>query len=151
MINTATGMKPGQRYAVESRERMRQFPGFFLDGKYYLGPELLTAVGWLEGQRFLYDELDPTGEPVFPGRVAGTIDDLTLTLADGGRLKVNVLPYSAQAQSPMERRRETGHVVSNVIGAPGSGLPFLLGVSAALLLGGCLFALIRHEQRQRDR
>lgn len=46
----------------------RHFPGFFLDGKYYLGPELMTAIGWLEGQQFYYDELDPTGEPVFPNQ-----------------------------------------------------------------------------------
>jgi len=47
----------------------RHFPGFFLDGKYYLGPELMTAIGWLEGQQFYYDELDPTGEPVFPTNI----------------------------------------------------------------------------------
>ena len=57
MIDSATGMSPGERYAVESLERTRSFCGFFLDGKYYLGPELLTAVGWLEGReqaRLLY-------------------------------------------------------------------------------------------------
>ncbi len=55
MIDQATGMKPGERYCVENIERAHQFPGFFQDGKYYLGPELLTAVGWLEGTRFIYD------------------------------------------------------------------------------------------------
>ena len=53
MIDKATGMKPGERYRVENVERAHQFAGFFLDGKYYLGPELLTAVGWLDGQRFI--------------------------------------------------------------------------------------------------
>ena len=97
MIDSLTGMKPGERYVVESLERTRSFPGFFLDGKYYLGPELMTAVGWLEGQQFLYDELDPIGEPVFPNRVAGTIHDLTLTLIDGARLKLNKVRYNAPA------------------------------------------------------
>ena len=49
MIHSLTGMRPGERYAVESLERTRNFSGFFLDGKYYLEPELMTAVGWLEG------------------------------------------------------------------------------------------------------
>ena len=82
MMNAATGMKPGERYQVENAEREHQFQGFFLDGKYYLGPELLTAVGWLEGQCFVYDDLDASGEPVFPDRVAGTIEDL---VSDDGR------------------------------------------------------------------
>ena len=68
MIDTATGMRPGERYAVENLERTPNFSGFFLDGKDDLGPELMTAVGWLEGQTFIYDELDATGEPVFPNR-----------------------------------------------------------------------------------
>ncbi|MFY0729952.1 SDR family oxidoreductase [Pseudomonas sp. NFX15] len=100
MIDSSTGMKPGERYVVESLERTRHFPGFFLDGKYYLGPELMTAVGWLEGQQFLYDELDPAGEPVFPGRVAGTIENLTLMLADGVRLKLSEVQYNAR-QEPL--------------------------------------------------
>lgn len=58
MLDKATGMKPGERYCVDNIERTHQFPGFFLDGKYYLGPELLTAVGWLEGRQFIYDSLD---------------------------------------------------------------------------------------------
>jgi len=91
MISPATGMRAGERYAIESVERAPHFPGFFLDGKYYLGPELNTAVGWLEGQTFLYDQLDPEGEPVYPDRVAGTIEDLTLVMADGVRLKLTPL------------------------------------------------------------
>jgi hypothetical protein len=83
MIDPATGMKPGERYAVESLERAHQFQGFFLDGKYYLDADLLTAVGWLEGQQFLYDDLDAAGNPVFPHGVAGAIEDLTLKMADG--------------------------------------------------------------------
>jgi len=88
MINQATGMKSGKRYRVENVERAHQFPGFFQDGEYYLGPELLTAVGWLEGTRFIYDSLDAAGEPVFPNREAGTVEGLTLTLVDGTSLEL---------------------------------------------------------------
>jgi NAD(P)-dependent dehydrogenase (short-subunit alcohol dehydrogenase family) len=102
MIHSLTGMKPGERYAIESLEGTRNFPGFFLDGKYYLEPGLMTAVGWLEGQQFLYDELDPAGEPVFPNRVAGTIEDLTLTMADGACLKLNQVRYNAQEDPPTQ-------------------------------------------------
>ncbi|WP_408598495.1 short chain dehydrogenase [Pseudomonas sp. PLMAX] len=107
MIDPATGMRAGERYIVESLERTRHFLGFFLDGKYYLGPELMTAVGWLEGQQFFYDELDPTGEPVFPNRLAGTVDNLMLILADGARLRLNEMPYKAErdpADSPISLR-----------------------------------------------
>lgn len=109
MIDPATGMKVGERYAVESLERTRHFPGFFLDGKYYLGPELMTAVGWLEGQKFLYDQLYPTGEPVFPDRVVGTIENLTLTLADGARLTLNEVQYHAKEElmAPEVEKRPT--------------------------------------------
>ncbi|VVQ13610.1 3-phenylpropionate-dihydrodiol/cinnamic acid-dihydrodiol dehydrogenase [Pseudomonas fluorescens] len=100
MIDSSTGMKPGERYAVQSLEHTRSFPGFFLDGKYYLGPELMTAVGWLEGQQFLYDQLDSTGKPVFADRVAGNIEDLTLTLIDGARLKLSKVRFNAQADLP---------------------------------------------------
>lgn len=93
MIDPATGMKPGERYTVENLERVHPFTGFFLDGKYYLGPELLTAVGWLEGRRFIYDNLDATGEPVFANRFAGEIKDLVLTLADGTSLAVSRLEH----------------------------------------------------------
>ncbi|MCW2271542.1 SDR family oxidoreductase [Pseudomonas sp. JUb96] len=96
MIDPATGMKPGQRYTIEIRERTRQFPGFFLDGKYYLGPELLTAIGWMEGKRFIYDDIDPEGEPVFPDRVAGTLENLRLTLADGAKLQLAEMQYESQ-------------------------------------------------------
>lgn len=100
MIDPATGMRPGERYTVDSLERTKNFSGFFLDGKYYLGPELLTAVGWLEGQTFIYDELDATGEPVFPDRVAGMIEDLTLILSDGARLKLHETPVHATEGAP---------------------------------------------------
>lgn len=144
MIAPSTGMKPGERYIVESVERAHHFPGFFLDGKYYLEPELLTAVGWLEGQQFLYDQLDPTGEPVFPGRVAGTIEDLTLTLADGARLALSEEPLRAQAELPMPVI--DGRPVQRYLQRPSP----LLVAAAALLIGGCLLAINRVRGRNRN-
>ncbi|RJX79007.1 SDR family NAD(P)-dependent oxidoreductase [Pseudomonas sp. LS-2] len=88
MIDPDTGMKIGERYSVEKIGDTHPFTGFFLDGKYFLAPELLSAVGWLEGQKFIYDDLDSTGKPLFPGRLAGTISDLTLTLVSGETLKL---------------------------------------------------------------
>lgn len=103
MIDPKTGMKPGERYSVELLGDTHPFTGFFLDGKYYLAPELLTAVGWLEGQQFIYDDLDETGEPVFPNRLAGTIEDLTLTLVGGDSLTLNHDDASASVDSPAPR------------------------------------------------
>ncbi|MEN5107252.1 SDR family oxidoreductase [Pseudomonas sp. TWI672] len=103
MIDQATGMKSGERYRVENVERAHQFPGFFQDGKYYLGPELLTAVGWLEGTRFIYDSLDAEGEPVFPNRAAGTINGLTLTLIDGTALELSLIEAS-ETMPPLDHR-----------------------------------------------
>jgi hypothetical protein len=89
MIDESTGMIPGVRYEIDNRERVEPFAGFFLDGKYYLTPELQTAIGWLEGNRFIYDQLDPDGEPIFKDRLAGTIKDLKLTLSDGMTLEIH--------------------------------------------------------------
>jgi hypothetical protein len=146
MIDPATGMRPGERYNVDSLERAPHFPGFFLDGKYYLEPELQTAVGWLEGQQFLYDQLDPTGEPVYPGRVVGTIEDLTLTLGDGARLALNTVPYEAQQYLPTQ-------MTDDILGDAGAErLPIrpsaLLVVGAALLVSGCLLAFNRLGHRR---
>ena len=148
MIDPATGMKAGERYVVESLERTRHFPGFFLDGKYYLGPELMTAIGWLEGQQFYYDELDPAGQPIFPNRLAGTVEDLTLILADGTRLPLNELPYTAQIAPPASRISLTPpssgdrpaptsdqHRVEGVWMSGKHPYPILLAAGAALILG----------------
>ena len=115
MINQATGMKSGKRYRVENVERAHQFPGFFQDGKYYLGPELLTAVGWLEGTRFIYDSLDAEGEPVFPNREAGTLEGLTLTLVDGSTLELSrieasdtIVPIAPGASDTEQEAPKTG-------------------------------------------
>lgn len=170
MIDPTTGMKAGERYSVENVERAHQFPGFFLDGKYHLGPELLTAVGWLEGKRFIYDNLDAAGEPVFPGRAAGDIENLTLTLVDGTALKLNQLDVSATAEevepvaqsspdTPLNRSSdalESSENLSTPTGRPGSmdgigltpkdKIPLLLSAAVIGLLAGLLIA---HAQRRR--
>ena len=161
MIDPATGMRPGERYNVESLERTPHFPGFFLDGKYYLGPELQTSVGWLEGQQFLYDQLDPTGEPVYPGRVAGTIENLTLILGDGARLKLNEMAYDAREYLPTEMTDDILHTALSPPYSPANSTPRvermpvrpspLLVIGAALLIGGCLLALNRLGNRRSGR
>jgi len=140
MIDPATGMRAGERYNVECLERTPHFPGFFLDGKYYLGPELQTAVGWVEGQQFLYDQLDPTGEPVYPGRVAGTIENLTLVLADGTRLKLNEMAYDAPRYLPTEMTDDILNTSPLAPIRPIRPSPLLV-IGAALLIGGCLLAI----------
>jgi hypothetical protein len=151
MIAPSTGMKPGERYTVESIERAHHFPGFFLDGKYYLGPELLTAVGWLEGEQFFYDELDPTGEPVFADRVAGVIEDLTLTLADGARLQLNRMPYEAMSTIRAQEIQEISSSTPAWPVSPGSERSFrslaILG-AGLLLLGICVFRMKRPRARR---
>lgn len=156
MIAPETGMKPGERYRIESVERAPQFPGFFLDGKYYLGPELQTAVGWLEGQNFLYDQLDPNGEPVYPGRIVGTIDGLALELGDGLRLSIEELPYQAEIVTPATLL-DTAIYPTRPMATPlrrnSMGQPMqpsaLLVAGAALLVGVCLLALNRARGRAR--
>jgi len=156
MIAPETGMKPGERYRIESVERAPQFPGFFLDGKYYLGPELQTAVGWLEGQKFLYDQLDPNGEPVYPNRIVGTIDGLTLELGDGLRLSIEELPYQAEIVTP-STLLDTAIYPTRPMATPlrrnSMGKPMqpsaLLVAGAALLVGVCLLALNRARGRAR--
>jgi len=152
MIDPATGMRAGERYHVESLERTPHFPGFFLDGKYYLGPELQTAVGWLEGQQFLYDQLDPTGEPVYPVRVAGTIEDLTLILGDGARLKLNEMAYDAPRYLPTEMTDDillngVSHLYPQASVRPIRPSPLLV-IGAALLVSGCLLAFNRLGSRR---
>ncbi|WP_085687276.1 short chain dehydrogenase [Pseudomonas sp. B20(2017)] len=148
MIDPATGMKAGERYVVASLERTRHFPGFFLDGKYYLGAELMTAIGWLEGKQFYYDELDPKGEPVFPNRLAGSVEDLTLILTDGSRLPLNEMLYradvdptpnpSSHTASSLEHPPARSSEQQGVKGDWMSGkhpYPVLLAAGAVLILG----------------
>jgi len=150
MLATATGMKPGERYRVEALERAHQFPGFFLDGKYFLGPELLTAIGWLEGQRFIYDNLDATGEPVFADRIAGDIADLKLTLVDGTVLELVSIqdwarePIIDQAETPTRVQADWRHSGS-LRGKRQPSAPWLM-IAAVTILGGCALALLRGKR-----
>lgn len=128
LIDPATGMRPGERYRIDNIEREHQFTGFFLDGKYYLGPELLTAVGWLEGRQFVYDSLDAAGEPQFPGRIAGTIEGLQLTLADGSTLGLERIeqwppqPVADKPRAPHTRSHTWATAALLVIGASAMAL-----------------------------
>lgn len=146
MINAATGMRAGERYTVECQDNAHQFPGFFLDGKYYLSPELLTAVGWLEGQQFIYDQLDATGAPVFVNGIAGTIEGLTLTLVEGAALKLHEQavmsepgpedePLHSDGQGERAVARAPQHLPPRVIWAA-MGAAFIVGTAVAHLLTG---------------
>ncbi|WP_049870534.1 hypothetical protein [Pseudomonas cremoricolorata] len=106
LIDPATGMKPGERYQIEQREGAHAFDGFFLDGKYFLEADLLTAVGWLEDQRFIYDRVQASGEPEFAERHAGDISDLSLTLVDGTLLKLTPLDVEVAVKADVERAGE---------------------------------------------
>jgi hypothetical protein len=116
---------------------------------------------------------------VYPDRVAGTIEDLTLTLADGARLKVNRLPYSVQG-SPLTQKTQKATddsrpqpsrafhdkqgVIQGVIDRASDGIgraatqafaaaprpSLMLAAGAALLFGGCLLAMNRHRGRRQD-
>nr|WP_085625163.1 MULTISPECIES: short chain dehydrogenase [unclassified Pseudomonas] len=147
MIDPATGMKPGERYRVENLERAHQFPGFFLDGKYYLGPELLTAIGWLEGQRFIYDELDATGEPVFPGRAAGDIADLTLTLVDGTRLKISAIEHWPPEYKARRIEQPASAPAEPKPGRSQQPVRGMLVATALLALAGCVLTMLRRRRR----
>jgi hypothetical protein len=153
MIDQATGMKPGERYCVENLERAHQFPGFFQDGKYYLGPELLTAVGWLEGDRFIYDSLDAEGEPVFPERVAGTISNLNLKLVDGTSLQLSPLEVSetfaapiAAPKTPADEPPSSRRSIEGVWRTPKDKTLLLLSAAVIGFLAGFV---ITHSQRRR--
>ncbi len=53
MINPTASMKMGERYSVEQIGDTHPITRFFLDGKYFLRPERLSAVGWFEGQKIV--------------------------------------------------------------------------------------------------
>ncbi|WP_416221074.1 hypothetical protein [Pseudomonas sp. RP23018S] len=127
LLDPATGMKPGERYRVEPAEGGQPFEGFFLDGKYFLDADLLTAVGWLEGQRFIYDQLNGAGEPVFPDRHAGDISALNLTVTDGPVLALTPIEVAVQVDEAAEGVADgaeldgddAAHVESDRKGEPG--------------------------------
>ncbi|MGH8415825.1 MAG: SDR family oxidoreductase [Pseudomonas sp.] len=132
MIDSKTGMKPGERYFVERLGDTHPFSGFFLDGKYYLAPELLTAVGWLEGQQFIYDDLDMAGEPVFPNRLAGTIEDLTLTLVGGESLTLSRDDASPSVDLPSRQSVDVDKPAASDAGPLRGRLVVITGASSGI-------------------
>lgn len=152
MIDPATGMKPGERYSVEPQEGSPGFPGFFLDGKFYLDPELLTAIGWLEGQRFFYDALDEAGEPVFEDSLAGTVEGLALILADGTARTLTLLEVAIPADESQNQPVADAPVQSSSAYVRWRQAPpknRRLALLAAALFGGCLAAVLRSESSGR--
>jgi hypothetical protein len=158
MINSATGMKMGERYAVENSGHSRNFSGFFLDGKYYLGPELLTAIGWLDGQDFYYDEVDAIGDPVFAGQIAGTIEDLTLIMVDGTSLKLAPLDFHASSDdvddanegpvpTPSTGDRSDVLPSASTVYRRKRRAPFLIAASASVLVMACVMAVYRNMRK----
>jgi len=151
MIDSATGMRAGERYTVEGHDNAHRFTGFFLDGKYYLSPELLTAVGWLEGQQFIYDELDATGAPVYTDRIAGFIEDLTLTLVEGAALKLQEQRFiSHDTPSDSEPSAEHDkHPDPDPAATKASPAALWGAVGAAFIVGVTLARLLTQRYRRR--
>lgn len=153
-MSSLSGMKPGERYNIEHQVDGPHFPGFFLDEKYYLSPDLLTAVGWLEDQQFLYDALDGNGEPLFPERRVGFIEDLMLTLHDGSQLRIAVLPVHLDADEAHES--QAAPVPAHAVLAPqltsvqrGSNAGRLRGALGVLMVLGVGALLVARLYRRR--
>lgn len=155
-IDPATGMKPGERYSVERLGDTHPFTGFFLDGKYYLAPELLTAVGWLEGQRFIYDDLDAGGTPVYPDRIVGSINGLTLNLEGGESFPlINIDSDIAFDPVPPRTQPSTQTLIEPVASVENvqsrwrellNKAPALLVIASMALVGACAYAVIRNKR-----
>ncbi|NWD55344.1 hypothetical protein HX878_11320 [Pseudomonas veronii] len=76
-------LRPGVRYQAVNRRTGTPVDGHFLDGSYYIGAH---EIGRLDGAAFLYFGGTARGgkiEPTFPDGIAGSLEGLTLTLADG--------------------------------------------------------------------
>ena len=83
MLEASTGMKPGLRYCLENPANGVVFDGFFQDGQYFDSKHHRVPIGWLEGNNFIYNEVDGNGNPRFPNRLAGVLKNLVLTMYDG--------------------------------------------------------------------
>ncbi|MFJ5300911.1 short chain dehydrogenase [Pseudomonas sp. NPDC088368] len=144
-MNRLTGMMAGRRYSIENVRGAPEFAGFFLDDKYFLHPELLTAIGWLDGDHFIYDQLSSTGEFAFPGGVAGTIKDLTLTLGDGRSLTITELETAAQPEGVTE---QTCGSADELLPEKRPNPAFLFATTAATVMAGYIIG--RLLKRRRD-
>lgn len=146
-MNNPTGMKPGARYVIENVEGAPEFPGFFLDGKYFLHPELLTAIGWMDADRFIFDQVNSTGEPAFPGGMAGIINDLTLKLEDGTSLNLAELEVSDQLGGRADEAVDQADERLTVNNP--SHPAFLLATTATMVVVGYLVARLLQSRRGR--
>ncbi|MDD1967496.1 short chain dehydrogenase [Pseudomonas putida] len=145
-MNNPTGMKTGERYIIENVEGAPEFRGFFLDGKYFLHPELLTAVGWMDGDQFMVDQVSSVGESAFPGGLAGTIIDLTLKLKDGTTLTLAEVEVSAQVDDPADQSSDQAN---QRLAIQNPAQAFLIATTAAMVVVGYIVGRLIETRRGR--
>ncbi|MFJ3470504.1 short chain dehydrogenase [Pseudomonas sp. NPDC090201] len=145
-MNNPTGMKTGERYIIENVEGAPEFRGFFLDGKYFLHPELLTAVGWMDGDQFMVDQVSSVGESAFPGGLAGTIIDLTLKLKDGTTLTLAEVEVSAQVDDPADQSSDQAN---QRLAIQNPAQAFLIATTAAMVVVGYIVGRLLETRRGR--
>lgn len=145
-MNNPTGMKAGERYIIENVDGAPEFTGFFLDGKYFLHPELLTAVGWMDGDQFMVDQVSSVGESAFPGGLAGTIIDLNLHLEDGTTLTLAEVEVSAQVDDPADQSFDQANQ-RLAIQSPAQA--FLIATTAAMVVAGYIVGRLLETRRGR--
>lgn len=145
-MNNPTGMKTGERYIIENVDGAPEFRGFFLDGKYFLHPELLTAVGWMDGDQFMLDQVSSVGESAFPGGLAGTIIDLTLKLKDGSTLTLAEIEVSAQVNDPADQPLDQAN---QRLAIQNPAQAFLIATTAAMVVVGYIVGRLLETRRGR--
>jgi len=145
-MNNPTGMKAGERYIIENVDGAPEFTGFFLDGKYFLHPELLTAVGWMDGDQFMVDQVSSVGESAFPGGLAGTIIDLTLKLKDGTTLTLAEVEVSAHVDDPADQSFDQAN---QRLAIQNPAQAFLIATTAAMVVVGYIVGRFLETRRGR--
>jgi len=145
-MNHPTGMKAGERYIIENVDGAPEFTGFFLDGKYFLHPELLTAVGWMDGDQFMLDQVSSVGESAFPGGLAGTIIDLTLKLRDGTTLALAEIEVSAQVIDAADQSLDQAN---QRLAIQNPAQAFLIATTAAMVVVGYIVGRLLETRRGR--
>jgi hypothetical protein len=145
-MNNPTGMKTGERYIIENVKGAPEFRGFFLDGKYFLHPELLTAVGWMDGDQFMVDQVSSVGESAFPGGLAGTIIDLTLKLTDGTTLTLAEVEVSAQVDDPADQSSDQAN---QRLAIQNPAQTFLIATTTAMVVVGYIVGRLLETRRGR--
>lgn len=145
-MNNPTGMKAGERYIIENVDGAPEFTGFFLDGKYFLHPELLTAVGWMDGDQFMVDQVNSVGESAFPGGLAGTIIDMNLHLEDGTTLTLAEVEVSAQVDDPADQSFDQAN---QRLAIQNPAQAFLIATTAAMVVVGYIVGRLLETRRGR--